>query len=80
MPADLAMADLLDYTDWERGKWRKCLRRHSEPALEIGVGPHGHARFQTIGDLVRHIFLGREAVCREALRAAVDRYRSYLRD
>jgi uncharacterized damage-inducible protein DinB len=56
MPADLAMADLLDYTDWERGKWRKCLRRHSEPALEIGVGPHGHGRFQTVGDLVRHIF------------------------
>ncbi|HEY1214523.1 MAG TPA: hypothetical protein VGE93_12905 [Bryobacteraceae bacterium] len=24
MPFDLAIVDLLDYTDWERGKWLDC--------------------------------------------------------
>ena len=46
---------LTDYTDWERLKWRDWLRQHGE-ALKISVGAHADARFQTVGDIVKHIF------------------------
>ena len=46
---------LLDYTDWERQKWKEWLAQHSE-ALKTSVGPNGDNRFQTVGDLVKHIF------------------------
>lgn len=47
---------LLDYTDWERQKWRDPLRQQGDPVLKISVGSHGDGRFATVGDLVRHIF------------------------
>jgi uncharacterized damage-inducible protein DinB len=46
---------LMNYTDWERQKWRKFLQQHRE-ALKTSVGPHADTRFQTVGDLVKHIF------------------------
>ena len=48
--------DLIDYTDWERGKWFDWLRQHGDQVLAIGAGPHGDGRFQGVGELVRHIF------------------------
>lgn len=47
--------DLMDYTEWERGKWRELFRREPE-ALKISLGSHGDGRFQQVGDWVRHIF------------------------
>lgn len=48
--------ELIEYTDWERGKWHDWLRQRGDDALATSTGPHGDGRFQTIGDLVRHIF------------------------
>jgi uncharacterized damage-inducible protein DinB len=46
---------LMAYTDWERQKWHEWLGRHGE-GLKTSVGPHGDNRFQTVGDVVKHIF------------------------
>ena len=46
---------LMNYTDWEREKWREWFGQHSE-SLKTSVGPHGDNRFQTVGDVVKHIF------------------------
>jgi uncharacterized damage-inducible protein DinB len=46
---------LMNYTDWEREKWRGWLGEHGE-SLKTSVGPHGDNRFQTVGDVVKHIF------------------------
>lgn len=47
---------LIDYTDWERQKWYDWLQQHGQQVLKTGAGPHGDGRFQTVGDLIRHIF------------------------
>jgi uncharacterized damage-inducible protein DinB len=46
---------LINYTDWERQKWHAWLGQHDE-ALKTSVGPNGDSRFQTVGDVVKHIF------------------------
>src|SRR5437588_11359826 len=56
MPVDLSLNDLIQYTDWERQKWHDWLREHGDQILKIGAGPHGDGRFETVGELVRHIF------------------------
>lgn len=56
MPVGLNLNELIEYTDWEREKWKDWLRQHGDQVLAIGAGPHGDGRFQTIGDLVKHIF------------------------
>ena len=55
MRADLAIDDLLGYTDWERQQWLEWLRQRVA-VLEISTGPHGDGRFGTVGELVRHMF------------------------
>lgn len=52
----LSVEDLIEYTDWERATWLEFLRARGDAALGIGVGSHGDGRFQSVGDLVRHIF------------------------
>jgi len=56
MPVSLSLNDLMEYTDWERGKWHDWLRQNGDEVLEIGAGPHGDGRFGKVGELVRHIF------------------------
>lgn len=56
MSTNLSLSALIEYTDWERGKWYDWLRQHGDTVLAISAGPHGDGRFQTMGDLVRHIF------------------------
>ena len=56
MSVDLSLNDLMEYTDWERRKWHVWLLQHGEQVLEIGAGPHGDGRFESVGELVRHIF------------------------
>jgi uncharacterized damage-inducible protein DinB len=47
---------LLEYTDWERQKWRESLRQHGDRILLTTTGANSDARFETVGDLIRHIF------------------------
>jgi uncharacterized damage-inducible protein DinB len=56
MPINLSLNDLIEYTDWERQKWYDWLRQHGDQVLKTGVGSHGDGRFQTVGDVLRHIF------------------------
>ncbi len=51
----LTIADLMQYTEWERAKWIHVFR-NSPTALGLGVGPNRDGRFNTVGDWVRHIF------------------------
>ena len=52
----ISLNDLLDYTEWERAKWRAVLQQQGPDALRVGAGPHGDGRFGTVGELIRHIF------------------------
>lgn len=52
----LNLNDLLAYTAWERQNWYQCLKQHGEKALKIHLGPNRDGRFETVGDLVKHIF------------------------
>jgi uncharacterized damage-inducible protein DinB len=56
MPMNLNFTELLDYTDWERQKWRAWLRKQGDQVLKISAGPHGDGRFQTVGEIIRHVF------------------------
>jgi uncharacterized damage-inducible protein DinB len=53
---ELALTDLLDYTEWERQKWLEWLRQRGGATLEMSAGAHGDGRFQRIGEVMRHIF------------------------
>jgi len=55
MALTIDVNDLIAYTDWQREKWRSTLREHSD-ALRLSAGPNGDDRFNTIGDLIKHIF------------------------
>jgi uncharacterized damage-inducible protein DinB len=56
MAIDLSLNDLVDYTDWQRQEWYDWLQQHGDHVLKIGAGPHGDGRFQSVGELMRHIF------------------------
>ena len=56
MPANLTLHDLLEYTDWERQKWYDWFRQHGDQVLRISAGPNGDGRFDSVGELIRHIF------------------------
>jgi uncharacterized damage-inducible protein DinB len=56
MTIGLSVNDLLDYTDWERRKWQACLSRRGDTVLGVAAGPNGDGRFETVNDLVKHIF------------------------
>ena len=51
----LSFDDLLEYTDWQRGKWHAFFRGNAD-ALTLSIGEHGDGRFTTVGDVVKHIF------------------------
>ncbi len=46
----------MDYTAWERQGWHAWFRQNGDQPLTISSGPHGDGRFETAGDVVRHIF------------------------
>ena len=52
----ITLAELIEYTDWQREKWRDWFGQNGEDALKVSAGPHGDGRLNTIGDIVRHIF------------------------
>src|SRR3954469_18772321 len=47
---------LLEYTDWQRESWHAWFTRQGVTALAVSMGPHGDGRFNTVGEVVRHIF------------------------
>lgn len=53
---ELSFDDLIAYTDWERRHWREWFRKHGDEALKVSAGPNGDGRFQTVGDVIKHIF------------------------
>lgn len=56
MSITLSLSELIEYSDWERNKWHDWFQQRGDDVLTIGVGPNGDGRFQTISDLVRHLF------------------------
>ena|SRR5690349_5368501 len=56
MTSELTFNPLIGYTEWERAKWHDWFLDGRGQALNVGTGPHGDGRLQTIGELVRHIF------------------------
>ena len=63
----VAFDHLLEYTEWERGLWHETFTQHGAAALNIPTGAHGDGRFETIGQLVRHIFSGELRYCERLL-------------
>ncbi len=55
--ASISLSELMEFTGWERSQWRGRLSAHGDAALGTGVGAHGDGRFETVGDLVKHIFI-----------------------
>lgn len=49
------LAVLMDYTEWERNKYREWLRQCGEAVLKTGTGANSE-RFVTVGDIIKHIF------------------------
>lgn len=47
----LSLDDLVDYTEWQRGKWRAWFRDKPE-ALALSTGDHADGRFKTVGEVV----------------------------
>jgi len=56
MGLELSLNYLLEYTEWERGKWREWLGKQGAAALKTSAGANGDGRFHTVGDLIRHMF------------------------
>jgi uncharacterized damage-inducible protein DinB len=51
----LSFDDLIDYTEWQRARWREWFRERPG-MLALSTGDHGDGRFTTVGDVVKHIF------------------------
>ena len=56
MSTNLNFSELIQYTDWERSKWYDWLLRRGDDVLTTSAGPNGDGRFQSVGDVIRHIF------------------------
>ena len=48
----LSFDDLVEYTEWQRGKWREWFRDRPE-ALAMSTGDHADGRFATVGEVAR---------------------------
>jgi uncharacterized damage-inducible protein DinB len=57
MSVGASLIELMEFTAWERSKWFEWLQRNGDSVLAISVGPHGDGRMDTVGDLVKHIFI-----------------------
>ena len=51
----LSFDDLIEYSEWQRCKWRAWFRERPEP-LALSMGDHGDGGFPTLGEVVKHIF------------------------
>lgn len=55
MPVSLGLADLMDYTHWEREKFHEWLIQRGDAVLKTSAGANSD-RFATVGDIIKHIF------------------------
>ena len=56
MSTNLNFSELIQYTDWECSRWYDWLLRRGDDVLTTSAGPNGDGRFQSVGDVIRHIF------------------------
>lgn len=63
----LRLEDLLAYTDWDREQWHAWFRHQGPAALDVGLGPNGDGRINSVGELVRHIFSAEKRYVERAL-------------
>ena len=63
----LSLEDLLAYTDWDREQWHAWFRHNGPAALDVGLGPNGDGRINSVGELVRHIFSAEKRYVERAL-------------
>jgi hypothetical protein len=77
MSVGLSLSELIEYTDWERAKWRGWLCQQGDDVLKTSAGSHGDGRFQNIGDLVRHIFSAEKRYIDRLLNKPLNRYRCH---
>jgi uncharacterized damage-inducible protein DinB len=56
MSTGVSLGELMEYTDWERSKWQERLQQRGDSVLATSVGAHGDGRFQSVGDVIKHIF------------------------
>lgn len=56
MAVGLSLSELMNYTDWERQKWREWLQKHGDEVLKTSAGPNSDDRFKNIGEVMRHVF------------------------
>lgn len=52
----LELEELLQYSAWHREKWRDWFQQQGNAPLAISIGANGDGRFQSIGDVIRHVF------------------------
>lgn len=66
----LSADELLRYSREERGKWRAWFLAHPE-AIDVPVQPGG--RFETVGQVINHMFLGERRHLQRLTGAPLDR-------
>ena len=57
MSVSVSFQELMEFSEWERGKWHQWLCDRGNAVL--GAGPHGDGRFESVGDLVKHMFIAK---------------------
>jgi uncharacterized damage-inducible protein DinB len=60
MSIQINLNNLIEDTQWEREKWHEWLQQHGNNILKTNTGPHGDGRFESIGDVIGHIFSAEE--------------------
>ena len=56
MGTSVSLNELMEYTEWERSKWHERLQKIGDGVLATSAGAHGDGRFQSVGDVIKHIF------------------------
>lgn len=56
MQLSVDVSDLLHYSEWEREQWHEWFRKQGNQVLKTSAGPNGDGRFQSVGDLIKHMF------------------------
>jgi uncharacterized damage-inducible protein DinB len=56
MSTSVTLNELMEYTEWERSKWHERLQQTGDVVLATSAGAHGDGRFQSVGDVIKHIF------------------------
>ena len=72
MTFPFSLDDLLAYSDWDRARWRDWFMEKEPDVLSVGLGPNSDGRFNTIGELIRHIFSAEKRYVERVLRVPLS--------